>query len=46
MDDVLRQALVLEKPEEIFKKKAEKDSDVYKKEDVSGAVPGGNVITH
>jgi len=42
MDDVLRQALVLEKPEEIFKKK----EDIYQKEAISETSSSDRVITH
>ncbi|MBI3753545.1 MAG: endopeptidase La [Deltaproteobacteria bacterium] len=44
MDDVLRQALILEKPEEIFKKAQEKD--MYQKEAVPDAAQNDRIITH
>ena len=42
MDDVLRQSLVMEKVEELFKKK----SDVYQKEEVQDTTPSDRIITH
>jgi len=44
MDDVLKAALVLEKPEEIFKKVQEKD--IYQKEGMPTPVPNNGIITH
>jgi hypothetical protein len=42
MDDVLRQSLVMEKPEELFKKK----QDVYPKEEAQSPVSNDRIITH
>ena len=44
MDDVLKAALVLEKPEEIFKKVQEKD--IYQKEGMPTPAPNDGIITH
>lgn len=44
MDDVLKAALVLEKPEEIFKKAQEKD--MYQKEGMPTPAPNDGIITH
>ncbi|MBI5049090.1 MAG: endopeptidase La, partial [Deltaproteobacteria bacterium] len=44
MDDVLKASLVLEKPEEIFKKAQEKD--IYQKQGMPDTVPNDGIITH
>ncbi|MBI5328691.1 MAG: endopeptidase La [Deltaproteobacteria bacterium] len=44
MDDVLKASLVLEKPEEIFKKAQEKD--IYQKQGMPDTAPNDGIITH